>query len=306
MSDHAGGPTPVPQPATRGDTRALLAAFLRNPARTGTIAPSSQALARAMIRGLTLAGNQTIVEFGPGTGPFTAEILRILPSPACYVGFEIEPRFVALLRARFPDLRVIEESAERAPSCLAEVAQGPVKAIVCSLPFASLPPRVQDGVIHAFDVLIGPGGENPDVSIRPLVCAAHHDPVSPAHAGGLRPAHTSRHGVAQPAAGLRAALVALIRRLVGRRSPGAPDTCLSPRESRMALAAISAPSVAGGEGRVTRGACRVRQPPAGEQLLCEMKPLRTMGAGRPRGRRTRRNGRARCRAVPCGWRRTRR
>lgn len=159
MTEKASNRTHASQPARRGDARELLAAFLRNPTRTGTIAPSSGALARAMVRGLRLAGGQTIVEFGPGTGPFTAEIRRILPSPACYAGFEIEPRFVALLRARYPDLRVIQESAERAPQVLAEAGLGPVKAIVCSLPFASLPARVQDGVIDAFDTLVGPGAE---------------------------------------------------------------------------------------------------------------------------------------------------
>ncbi len=159
MSDPVRQPAPPGTPERVRDRLALLGAFVRNPARTGTIAPSSAALARAMIRGLTLNRDQTIVEFGPGTGPFTAEIRRILPVPACYVGFEIEPRLVALLRTRYPDLRVVEGSAEQAPRVLAEAGCGPVRAVVCGLPFASLSPRVQDGVIRAFDALIRPGGE---------------------------------------------------------------------------------------------------------------------------------------------------
>jgi phosphatidylethanolamine/phosphatidyl-N-methylethanolamine N-methyltransferase len=146
-------------PGPRRDTLTLLGAFVRNPARTGTIAPSSPALARAMIRGLSLDPGETIVEFGPGTGPFTAEIRRILPAPACYVGFEIEPRLVALLRARYPELLVVQGSAEQAPRFLAEAGRSRVRAVVCGLPFASLAPRVQDGIIRAFDALIGPGGE---------------------------------------------------------------------------------------------------------------------------------------------------
>jgi phospholipid N-methyltransferase len=141
------------------DQATVLAAFLRNPARTGTIAPSSPDLARAMVGGLTVGVDQTIVEFGPGTGPFTAEIRRILPSPACYLGVEIEPRFVRLLRERYPELRVVEGSAEDAPRFLAEAGRSRVRAVICGLPFASLPPSAQDGIIRAFDALVGSGAE---------------------------------------------------------------------------------------------------------------------------------------------------
>jgi phospholipid N-methyltransferase len=141
------------------DRLAILTAFLRHPARTGTIAPSSRDLARAMVGGLEIEPDQTVVEFGPGTGPFTAEIARILPSPACYLGIEIEPRFARLLRQRYPELRVVEGSAEHAPRFLAESGRGRVKAVISGLPFASLPPAVQDGIIRSFDALIGPGAE---------------------------------------------------------------------------------------------------------------------------------------------------
>jgi len=137
----------------------LLASFLRHPARTGAVTPSSKTLARAMVRGLTLRSDETIVEFGPGTGPFTAEIQRILPAPSCYLGIEIEPRLVRLLRDRFPQLRVVEGSAEDAPRFLAEADRGAARVVICGLPFASLPPGVQDRVIRAFDALVGPGGE---------------------------------------------------------------------------------------------------------------------------------------------------
>jgi phosphatidylethanolamine/phosphatidyl-N-methylethanolamine N-methyltransferase len=142
-----------------GDRVAILATFLRHPARTGTIAPSSPALARAMVRGLTVEPGETIVEFGPGTGPFTAEIQRLLPDPACYLGIEIESRLVSRLRERYPQLRVVEGSAEHAPQYLAEAGRARVRAVISGLPFASLPPAVQDGIIRSFAALAGPGAE---------------------------------------------------------------------------------------------------------------------------------------------------
>ena len=143
----------------REERRAFLQVLLRAPARTGAVAPSSVHLARAMVKGLRLEPGQTLVEFGPGTGALTSEIRHILPSPASYLGVEIEPRFAELLRRRFPGLRVVEGSAEEAAKFVADAGCAPVKAILCGLPFATLPAGVQDGVVRALDALIGPGAQ---------------------------------------------------------------------------------------------------------------------------------------------------
>jgi phospholipid N-methyltransferase len=141
------------------DHLAFLKVLLRAPGRTGAVAPSSVYLARAMVRGLRVEPGETVVEFGPGTGAFTAEIRRILPSPASYLGIEIEPRFAEMLRQRYPELPVLEGSAEDAVRLVAEAGRNRVKAIICGLPFASLPAGVQDRVIQAIDVLVGPGAQ---------------------------------------------------------------------------------------------------------------------------------------------------
>lgn len=112
-----------------------------------------------MVSGLDAANGETIVEFGPGTGPFTRELARLLPSPSCYLGIERQPDFVRLLRERFPGLPFVEGSAEDACRHVAEAGRTRVKAVVCGLPFASLSPSAQDRIIEALDALIGPGAE---------------------------------------------------------------------------------------------------------------------------------------------------
>jgi len=139
------------------DHLAFLQVLLRAPARTGALLPSSVHLARAMVDGLLVGPGDTIVEFGPGTGAFTVEIDRILPSKSAYLGIEIEPRFVEILRRRHPDLLFVQGSAEDAPRLLAEAGCGRVKAIVCGLPFASLAAGVQDRIVRALDLLVQPG-----------------------------------------------------------------------------------------------------------------------------------------------------
>ncbi len=141
------------------DSARFLSAFLRSPTRVGAIAPSSPALARAMVKGIRINGGEAIIEFGPGTGPFTDEIRRTLTDPGCYLGIERDQAFVTLLQNRFPGFRFVCASAEDAPRSHREAGLGKVRAIICGLPFASLPPGVQDGVIAAIDGLLTPGCE---------------------------------------------------------------------------------------------------------------------------------------------------
>jgi len=150
---------PAAESAKREERRAFLQVLFREPARTGAVAPSSVHLARAMVKGLSVEPGQTLVEFGPGTGALTAEIRRILPSPSSYLGVEIEPRFAELLRRRFPGLTVVEGSAEEAPRFVADAGCTQVKAIICGLPFATLPALVQDGIVRALDTLVRPGAQ---------------------------------------------------------------------------------------------------------------------------------------------------
>ena len=140
-----------------GDKTRFLKAFLTSPAKVGAIAPSSASLARRMVDGLSPSESESILEFGPGTGPFTAAIQEILARQSNYVGIERDANFIALLRERFPELTFIEGSAEHAKQHFDASGIPPLKAILCGLPFASLPPSVQDGVISSLDQLMTPG-----------------------------------------------------------------------------------------------------------------------------------------------------
>lgn len=141
------------------DGARFLAAFVRSPMRVGAIAPSSAILARAMVRGLDLRSGQCVLEFGPGTGPFTRALLDAMPDPALYLGIEREQRFVDLLRQRFPQFRFVCDSAENACDAHRQAGLAPVGAIISGLPFASLPPSVQDGIVQSVDRLARPGCE---------------------------------------------------------------------------------------------------------------------------------------------------
>lgn len=116
----------------------FLRRFLLSPRTVGAIAPSSRFLSRAMVAGLESGEECRMVEFGPGTGSFTAVLAAALPPGARYLGIERDPVFTEGLRQRFPGLSFACDSVEN----LLEVARVhcllPLDAVISGLPFAGL------------------------------------------------------------------------------------------------------------------------------------------------------------------------
>ena len=84
--------------------------FLRHPRQLGTIAQSGRVLARKMAE--EIGESSQVVEFGPGTGPVTREILKRLPADGCLTCFELNRDFCRCLEEiGDPRLRVINDDA---------------------------------------------------------------------------------------------------------------------------------------------------------------------------------------------------
>lgn len=140
----------------RGDHARFLLAFLRRPASIGSVVPSSRVLARAMLDGVHPGAHESVLEFGPGTGAFTAEIIKRLAGKANgtadlsrrYLGIELDPGFVRLLQRRYPQGRFVAASAEHADRHCRRARLKRVSAVISSLPFATLPAGVQDRVVR--------------------------------------------------------------------------------------------------------------------------------------------------------------
>ncbi len=122
--------------------------FLRNPTSVGAVLPSSRYLSRALVGRLDLGPGELIVEFGPGTGPATEIVRNLLPTGARYLGIELDPRFHGMLTQRFPTLAFHHGSAGDLQRILADLGLPKPARIVSGLPFASLPPKVQDSVVE--------------------------------------------------------------------------------------------------------------------------------------------------------------
>ena len=123
---------------------------LGNLKQTAAIAPSSKQLAKAMVEPLRSTPRRCVIEFGPGTGVVTREILRCMPSDSVLLAFEINPHFVDYLRRAIPDnrLQVVSAGAETAAAELKRRGISEVDAVVSSLGIANMETAAVDAIFH--------------------------------------------------------------------------------------------------------------------------------------------------------------
>jgi len=114
----------------------------RNLRSTGSVAPSSRFLCRAIAGKIDPARARTIVELGPGDGVITHYILERMQPDAQLLIFEINEVFVKKLHVTFQhDKRVtiIHDSAENMGRYLEERGIASVDCIISGIPFIMLP-----------------------------------------------------------------------------------------------------------------------------------------------------------------------
>src|SRR6202021_860722 len=90
--------------STRGGHALLFARnFFRHPRMLGSIVPSSRFLIKQLLEPIDWAQARVIVEYGPGVGGITAEVLRRMRPDATLIAIETNPEFVRFLRASTQD-----------------------------------------------------------------------------------------------------------------------------------------------------------------------------------------------------------
>lgn len=129
----------------KGEWRAFLARMLRHPRIVGAIAPSSEALARAMLRAaMPLQG--AMLELGAGTGVFSRSLLRAGLAPEALYVVERLPEFAAALRSQLPAVQVMElDAAELQP---AQFTHAPV-TVVSGLPLRAMSETQVEAILRA-------------------------------------------------------------------------------------------------------------------------------------------------------------
>jgi phospholipid N-methyltransferase len=134
--------------------------FIRHPRMLGSLIPSSRFLIGRLLDQVDWDQARVIVEYGPGVGSFTGEILRLMRPDATLVAVETNEEFVDFLRRSFPDprLRVVHGSAADVEQVLAERGFCLADYVVSGIPLSTIGDRMREEILLSTHRVLHPGG----------------------------------------------------------------------------------------------------------------------------------------------------
>jgi len=151
--------TQVP-PAQKSDALLFARNFFRHPRMLGSIVPSSRFLIEKLLAPVDWNRARVFVEYGPGVGGITAEILRRMRPDARLVAIEMNPEFARYLRSTLKDdrLAVFETSADSVLEVLRELGLDKADYIVSGIPFSSMTPADRERILGRTLAALEPQG----------------------------------------------------------------------------------------------------------------------------------------------------
>ena len=134
--------------------------FLKNPVMVGSIIPSSDTLVTHMLSRVDWKTCKLFVEYGPGVGTFSQQILKNLSPGATYVAIDLNQDFVDFLSATIKDsrFRPIHGSAADVEQIVRDSGYTHADYVLSGLPFSTLPPGIGAAISAATSRVLRPGG----------------------------------------------------------------------------------------------------------------------------------------------------
>jgi len=134
--------------------------FLKHPRMLGSVIPSSRFLIDRVLEPIDWQRARVVVEYGPGVGTLTAEMLRRMRSDAMLIAFETNHDFVTFLSdtLKDPRLHVVEGSAADVADVLDRTSGRRVDAVVSGIPFSTIDAATGEAILRATRDVLGVGG----------------------------------------------------------------------------------------------------------------------------------------------------
>jgi phosphatidylethanolamine/phosphatidyl-N-methylethanolamine N-methyltransferase len=150
--------------ARKNSYRVFLGQFWRRYHTTGAILPSGRRLSKALCRYAAEGNGQPrmILEVGPGTGPATAQLVRVLGANDRLRIVELNDTFVEFLRGRFQREPSFQQAADRCEIVHDRLENLPddtqYDVIVSGLPLNNFDVPLVESLLASFERLLKPGG----------------------------------------------------------------------------------------------------------------------------------------------------
>jgi phospholipid N-methyltransferase len=134
--------------------------FIKHPKMLGSLIPSSRFLVNHVLAEVDWARARVFLEYGPGVGTFTTEILRRMRPDALLIAMETNTDFVRFLRRRVRDdrLHVIHGSAADADAALSQLALSHADYVISGIPYTTMSPELRDVILRKTHSVLDPNG----------------------------------------------------------------------------------------------------------------------------------------------------
>jgi phospholipid N-methyltransferase len=133
--------------------------FIKHPVTVSSIIPSSRFLMNRVLNRIDWERARTIIEFGPGVGNFTKEILKRMRPDARLGVIELNHDFVKLLSAIGDRrLHVAHQSVEGVEDVMRQMGCSQVDYVISGIPFSVLPEPVREKVVQSTHSVLSADG----------------------------------------------------------------------------------------------------------------------------------------------------
>jgi phospholipid N-methyltransferase len=125
----------------------------------GAMTRSSKYVVKAVMRNLIGQSLYRVIEYGPGDGVITKEILKIMPRDGELIVVETNPKFLKVLRSiNDSRLKVIDGTVQKVSEELRQEKNATINLVVSSIPFSMLKQTDRERIVNnTFDMLMKSG-----------------------------------------------------------------------------------------------------------------------------------------------------
>ncbi len=151
---------PERTPSRFADALLFARNFVRHPRMLGSIIPSSRFLIKQVLEPIDWARARVIVEYGPGVGSITGEILKHMRPDGHLIAIETNRDFVRFLASALPDprLHLVQGSAAEVNGILERLGLAAASYIISGIPFSTMPEELRTDIVRKTRAALEPGG----------------------------------------------------------------------------------------------------------------------------------------------------
>jgi phospholipid N-methyltransferase len=134
--------------------------FFKSPTMLGSLIPSSRFLVNDVLNQVDWDRARVIVEYGPGVGTITQEILKRMRPDAVLLAIELNEEFVDFLHEEIADprLHAIHGSASDVREVLARLGLPYADYIISGIPYSTMPHALRREVMQESRKVLHPEG----------------------------------------------------------------------------------------------------------------------------------------------------